>query len=344
MTVPPIHLFIPLLLPAASGDIVYQMETAEAQRVEAVLTSRIRVPGIAAQEWLLFAAKAPDLPGQSHVTTTVEPRAAEAFDFRLHRPLERAIVTSRGRDLASEITVHVTYRATLLSRRLVPLPRGTPDASGAKLGRDQRQAALGPSTTCDFQSKAFQQWLDHHDLRCRGDEDTIDFARRVFVTIQDNFTYQFPAGHDGKASSAIAAGAGDCGSLCAVFVSALRANGVPARALLGHWARSMEPRGASLRSTQCHVKAEFIADGVGWVPVDPSRSLNDRSPGGLRFFGYDPGDFLTQHVDFDLVLPAGRFGRRPVPQLQGTAYWVSGPGSVKGATVTEDWQVRTLRP
>ena len=38
--------------------------------------------------------------------------------------------------------------------------------------------------------------------------------------------------------------------------------------------------------------AEFFADGVGWVPVDPS----------LGHFGGDAGNFLTFHVDPDVTL------------------------------------------
>ena len=50
-------------------------------------------------------------------------------------------------------------------------------------------------------------------------------------------------------------------------------------------------------------------------------------------------DFLTMHVDTDLVLDTVHFGPRTVTYLQKTAYWVTGGGDFDGAVVGEHWQV-----
>ena len=90
------------------------------------------------------------------------------------------------------------------------------------------------------------------------------------------------------------------------------------------------------------MKAEFFAEGIGWVPVDVTRAQDDGSPGRMHYFGYDPGDFLVQHVDYDVVVEPPRFGRQHLVHLQNPAYWATGGGSWDGQTTHEDWQVRPL--
>jgi transglutaminase-like putative cysteine protease len=130
--------------------------------------------------------------------------------------------------------------------------------------------------------------------------------------------------------------------MATLFVAALRAQGVPARVLAGRWAKSAVrgERVGALPYFQGHVKAEFFAQGVGWVPADLSSAVvHDRSPEKLRYFGSDRGDFLTLHVDTDLVLDTVHFGSRSMTYLQNSAYWATGSGSFEGAIVTKDWRV-----
>jgi hypothetical protein len=213
------------------------------------------------------------------------------------------------------------------------------------LAADTRQLLLAPSETLDFKSKEFQKWLDAHTLRRTPREGDLEFAQRVFIEARKTFTYQWPVPHDGKASSTCRARRGDCGCLSAVFVSALRANGIPARALVGRWAASLVPprKPGAEPDYQTHVKAEFFAEGIGWVPVDQTQALDDKSPTGLRFFGHDPGDFLVQHVDFDVLVDTIHFGRQRCSVMQGIPYWTTGSGSLDGTKTHENWQVRTLR-
>ena len=50
----------------------------------------------------------------------------------------------------------------------------------------------------------------------------------------------------------------------------------------------------SVRYFQEHIKAEFYAQGVGWVPVDLSSAvLHDTSDAKLRYFGNDAGRHAT---------------------------------------------------
>ena len=130
--------------------------------------------------------------------------------------------------------------------------------------------------------------------------------------------------------------------MAAMFVTALRARGIPARALAGRWAKSAKPADkiGAIPYYQEHVKAEFYAQGVGWVPVDLSSAvLHDRSPGKLTFFGNDCGDFLTLHLDNDLTLDSLYFGVHVMPWMQDAAYWVTGAGNLNHAVIRKSWSV-----
>ena len=132
--------------------------------------------------------------------------------------------------------------------------------------------------------------------------------------------------------------------MAVLFCSALRAGGVPARALVGCWAKSAAADGMlnGVRYYQTHVKAEFFADGVGWVPVDCSSAvLHDRTAEKLRYFGNDPGDFLTLHVDPELKVDSVYFGTKTLPWLQQFNFFVRGKGTLAGLKREMNWTVES---
>ncbi len=340
------HVALPfaLLLSATDAEPAFKVITADVKRIEAVLSYEVKTTRYAAEEWIYFAARAPQVPGQTQVSTRLEPAGVALEEFSSeHRSVLRGRLAAHGKALQTGFGARVIYLTTLRSRDLVPIEAGERYRPMAPLPSDMRKLYLATSQALDFKSPEFQQWLDRHSLRRRRGERDLDFARRAFLQISKAFTYQWPVPHAGTASSTCKAGRGDCGCMSAVFVSALRQSGVPARALVGRWAQSLTPgkKTGDEPDYQTHVKAEFFADGIGWVPVDQTQALGDRSP--LRFFGHDPGDFVVQHVDFDLILDTIHFGRERVNVMQGIPYWTKGSGSLEKTKTHENWQVRTLR-
>ena len=137
----------------------------------------------------------------------------------------------------------------------------------------------------------------------------------------------------------------DCGGMSVVFVSALRARGIPARVLVGRWAQSSTTESNGKRFDQQHVKAEFYAQGVGWVPADvTSGVLHDKSPEGLTFFGYDPGDFLVLHLGTNLICDTAVLGRKTIAWMQSPAHWAVGEGTFDKAVIRESWIVKATPP
>src|SRR5216683_5005450 len=322
----------------------YTLKFAETRRIEAVLTYEITMPKLAAQEWIVYAAKAPELSGQIQPSATMEPGGKASVELSPERrPVMMARVSAQnGR--THEIILHVKYQATLRSRELTPIKAGRAAPAVASLLEKARQAALELGGEFDWKTEPVQKWIRDHRLERKKDESDIDFARRVFVAIKRNFTYEFKSEMNRHASAVCKAGKSDCGGLSQFLVTILRGNEIPARTLVGRWAQSSKTKElvGDLPYYQTHVKAEFFAAGIGWVPVDIATGLLDEKGDGLRCFGDDPGDFLVMHVNPKMRLDSIHFGKQDVDCLQGPAYWVMGRGGLEPTVTHEQWEVRTL--
>jgi len=180
-------------------------------------------------------------------------------------------------------------------------------------------------------------------LTRRDSESDIDFARRVFLAIRSKFRYEYKAELERHASAVCTAGKSDCGGLSILFVAVMRANEIPARSLYGRWAQSAKPgdKADGAAYYQWHVKAEFFATGVGWVPIDMAGAIvHDKSFVGLEFFGKDKGDFITFHIDPNLTVDTKVSGQQTLVGLQRPAYWVRGLGTFDQHKEVEDWKVK----
>src|SRR5262249_50930368 len=143
----------------------------------------------------------------------------------------------------------------------------TPDLD---LTDGERKACLTSLGMVNHSDPGFRSWIGGADLVRGPSEEAIEFAKRVFVNIRSTFAYKYEPGQDRHAPAVCRAKWSDCGGLSVLLVSVLRANGIPARTLYGRWAHTAQP-GDKLGGDsyyQWHVKAEFFARGVGWIPVD----------------------------------------------------------------------------
>jgi len=323
----------------------YVLESTPVQRIEAVLDGRAEHAGLSAREWILFAAKPPRLPSQVDVSALLEPAGRSTVErSSLKRAVLWARLPVRGDTNKSSIHVNVRYRATLMARRLVESQPSDPKPRVSPLTPKQRREALAETPLIDFGTEPFPRWLEINKLHRHDDEGTIDFARRIFLIIKRNFEYEYLDDMDRRASHVCRTRKSDCGGLCVVFVAVLRANRVPARLLVGRWAKSSKP-GRTVNDVpyfETHVKAEFFADDVGWIPLDIACAINSKWSRQLKYFGNDPGDFLVMHLDDDLTLNTIHFGNRPVGLLQGISFWVVSTRDIEKLEIHERWRVRKL--
>jgi len=311
----------------------YVLVVTGAKRVHDELTFEFAAPKVRADDWDVFVPQLPELAGQTAVSSTLFPGGRKGRELSdLGRPLLFTRVPVQGAKWRGGLTVRVVYEATLFERHLErrkPESPAPPPVTPA--GQKERRSALAGGHQFDFSVPAFQAWLDGHNLRRAPDEEEVDFARRVFVELKHSYQLGAGASVAWLASRVCKVDKSDDGGLAILFVSALRASGVPARVLAGRWAFPSEP-GANA-ADEPHVKAEFFADGVGWVPVDIGSALRlDKTGDGLDYFGKDEADFLTMHIDTDIDFDTTHFGRQTTTWLQAPSFWVFGSGSLDAVT------------
>ena len=120
---------------------------------------------------------------------------------------------------------------------------------------------------------------------------------------------------------------GKCGDLNALFVGLTRSVGVAARDIYGVRVAPSQlgykslGLGSAIASKGQHCRAEFFAQGIGWVPVDPAdvrKVVLEEPPGNLqindpkvvamrrRLFGAWEMNWLAYNVAHDVVLPNSR--------------------------------------
>jgi len=247
-----------------------------------------------AQEWGVVAACPPDGPGQRTLSARLRGGGAVGRREKDHSPLQQPYLVVRypvrRKAQRHEVRAEATYELELRSRRLVPGRGPAP-----RLRKAEREVYLASDEPVDHAAPAFREWLKFHREPRESD---VEFARRVYSALAESFEYRWEVGSDNRASVVCQRGWGHCGQLANLFAAVLRANGIPARTLVGRWAQSSGPAGDRFRDRD-HVKAEFYASDAGWVPVDLSSAIVRRDVPG--HFGQDRGDFIVLHYDSVLL-------------------------------------------
>ncbi len=204
---------------------------------------------------------------------------------------------------------------------------------------------LGSTESINWQSPAFQDWLDEAGLRRREGETPVDFGRHVYAYFRGHGRYQYPPASAWTSAACCQRLRTDCGGFSLVFVGACRANHIPARLLVGQCFKARQA-GDSVVLTggrQAHVIAEFYDPHIGWIPEDISSTfLHVGGFGDLNFFGRDPGYFFAWHTDTDFYLDTPRKADAHVQWIQNPNLWFSGDADDANDTVTHHWEVERL--
>lgn len=199
-----------------------------------------------------------------------------------------------------------------------------PRARAARLGAADRHFFTAPTEyipTDGIVRKTAQDIV-------RGAASDVDKARAIYQWVVEN-TFRDPKVRgcgwgDIKAMLETGNLGGKCGDLNALFVGLARSVGVPARDVYGlrlapsaHGYRSLGVPGASVTRAQ-HCRAEFFAEGRGWVPADPAdvrKVALEEPPGKLalghpkveaarrRLFGSWEMNWLAYNMGHDIALP-----------------------------------------
>ncbi len=165
------------------------------------------------------------------------------------------------------------------------------------------------------------------------DADTVTRARAIYDWVVEH-TFREPKTRGcgiGDVKSMLESGnlGGKCADINAVFVALARAAGIPARDVYGvrvaASARGYKSLGKASDITRAqHCRAEFFADGFGWIPVDPADvrkvaleeekgglPLNDPKVMAIRdyLFGNWEMNWIAYNYAHDLELPGSALGK-----------------------------------
>jgi choice-of-anchor C domain-containing protein len=271
----------------------YVLERRPVRSVKITTSIELNEPDGKAREWALYATQFPEMDRQRDVKATLEPGGAPA---REAGPAKRPVLFMHLIDKPNGFKASLTAELTLYATQLLPRVRGQQVPPVADLTAEQVQrytAAWGPE---DYDAKVFQDYLDRTGLRRDEKESDLSFARRAFYYLKHHIEYaDLPEGLTCKASDICTAGKGICTEQEVLLVAILRANHIPARALPGGLVPWDKPAVDGFLAG--HVRSEFFARGIGWVPAD----LTFESDGELSYFGYDDGLLAVNHNDFDFI-------------------------------------------
>ena len=153
-------------------------------------------------------------------------------------------------------------------------------------------------------------WIRQTSRRILADThgDTLAYIRRAYERVSEEFEYyddDAPGVHPSNLLQSIESKRGHCGLRHRVFVTLLRAAGIPART-----------KNCNRPSGSPHVWAEFYLERYGWMPVNLARKAGD-----FRRFGMYDDHCIVWNNDscLDVKSPTGRECR--VVQSRGCWYW-----------------------
>jgi transglutaminase-like putative cysteine protease len=205
-------------------------------------------------------------------------------------------------------------------------------AGGARLSEAERRFFTAPTDLIPTDG-IVRETAQGAVKGARGD---VQKARAIYEWVVDN-SFRDPQVRgcgwgDIKAMLETKNMGGKCGDLNALFVGLARAAGVPARDVYGirvapsaHGYRSLGA-GSPVISKAQHCRAEFFAEGIGWVPVDPAdvrKVVLEEPPGNLamddpkvtaarkRLFGSWEMNWLAYNMGHDIALPESRGPKLP---------------------------------
>src|SRR5215831_16581304 len=253
---------------------------------------------------------------------------AESVEFVIEPNYRAAIAAATFKAGEAAPVLEVTSRFTVRERK-VELKQG----AGMQAAQEELALYLKPTefipTDGIVKTKA--------DEITRGASSDLDKARAIYNwTVQKTFRDPTTKGcGTGDIRTMLESGiyGGKCADLNALFVGLCRASGVPARDVYG--VRVVEsPRGyksmgkmGDITKAQ-HCRAEFYAQGIGWVPADPADvrkvileepplklTLNDEKVKVMLgfLFGSWEGNWLAYNYAHDVKLPGSK--RATVPFL-----------------------------
>ncbi len=329
------------VLSAETPSPKWKIEAEDRENVEARMSYEIHTTNFLVNRWMVYMPEPPELPSQTNVKVSGSPKCKIVAErSAIARKVRLTDLTVIGPSAGHKFHTDLTVQATLRTRKLVPLLEGEKPPKVTPLTKAEAKYYTSPGEAIDFNTSSFQNWLDTKKLHLKKGEQPIHFAERVLEVIRSDYKYKFTIGKK-QASALCEQDTTDCCGMTYLFVGALRANDIPARALVGRLDKT-RTNGAQPTDSgydQTHIRAEFYVNDVGWVPADPAYANGNKVKKVREFIGNDPGDLLVLHVDVDFKLPYVNHVQTAECLQSNPSYWTYGKGQFDGAYGDTGWEL-----
>lgn len=217
-----------------------------------------------------------------------------------------------------------------MDRYDVTLEPGRPKSPVPPLSpRERRESLLMEPPVTSVLHPEVKKWIKDNGLTRAPGERDLAFAARVQYAISKFFSYN--ADRRMTLADAIKYRGIACGETSTMFVGIMRANGIPARFRAGRWLTTQTVSPDGKPDPKLHIKADFFAEGIGWVVAEFPLGSNDDSF-IVSCIGPD-GNFMTMQTN-PWEVPNGGFDLR-----QGFVGYVGGQPQ---PVVEEWWDVQKL--
>ena len=295
--------------------------TAEWRRYE--VTTAVDLSEKTAQSKVWIPVPAAELPGYQRTLDLSfnAPGAARAGLYAVPGTDVRMVAVEWA-DAGAAHTVEVTSRIAVLDRATDLGARGSARRwSAAELRPYLQPTSLAPLDGIVKETAGTIQAEAGHP------RDAIGKARAIYDWMVANCTRNGSVAGcgTGDVRYLLTSGnlSGKCADLNGLFTALARASGVPARDVYGvrvddsvHGFKSLGKSGDISKAQHC--RAEFYADGYGWIPVDPAdvaKVTLEEQPGGLpkdaprvraaraMLFGAWEGNWMAYNTGADVRLP-----------------------------------------
>jgi hypothetical protein len=215
-----------------------------------------------------------------------------------------ADVPSSGDWVISEQFDATVYKVKVDFSLMSDIPAYDPESEECKKYLGKEEGGLIDPTNSKIVSTANTLWQ-------MAGGNIITYARRCHEWTSENMTYGNMNTGLHPIANLMKTMTGDCGNYSSVFISLLRAKGIPARHIVMVHGKKNE----------FHVRAEFYVPTYGWIPADPTW--------GNDYFGVFEGDYIvvTQGINTILRGPDATDYRADLFQTFCYWYWSQEAGS-----------------
>lgn len=281
--------------------------------------------------WVAFAALPPDFQGQRLRQWRITSPSASVQRVQTNeRSGDRylclafpALDEAQHAELRFTLEMVVEFSGRTRDRGNLPAPYARPRPLDREHSTDY----------FDFHLPAFTSWVRDNALSRERGEPTGSYAERIGGQLRGVLRAMDTQGV--SALTTCQRGGGTCAGLSSVFVSLMRAHGIPARSLVGRFCVSGN-RGSK------HVRPQFYDEKTGWHTLDITFLISGSKSYAQNLDRQD--DFLVQYLYPRIQVHSPVLEPQPeVPSLQETyASYTALRGTPQWDEVFDSWEAKRI--